>query len=586
MRFWLCLCACFYLVACASRPQLETAAPVKSAGAVLAVKESADDRARHEATGREYIISTQGEAASVAAERMFASGGNIIDAAVAASFAISVERPQSTGIGGGGFMLVHWAKTGETVAVDFRERAPLKAGRDMYLDKKGEIIAGLSTDGILSVAVPGLVKGLAEVQKKYGKLSLAETIQPAIELAEKGFRIYPYLAEALSEQKSVLARFPATKRIFFRGNEVLKEGDLLRQKDLARTLRQIAKSGSDAFYRGPITQAILRESKRLDGILAAEDFNRYEVKWRKPVSGEYRGFKVVSMPPPSSGGTHVIQILNTVENDPLGSWGYGDSRSVHLLASAMQRAFADRAQFMGDPDFVKVPVPWLTSKSYAREIRGAIPMDRFRRASEVKAGLQGRPESLDTTHFSIMDKEGNVVASTQTINGWMGSGVVVPGTGIVLNNEMDDFAAKVGAANLYGAIGGVPNAIVPRKTPLSSMSPTILFKNGAAVMSVGAPGGTRIITCVLQTIVNYLDFGLPLYDSVAAVRFHQQWLPDELHMESPGIPEAMRRDLEAKGHKLVLKPDAIGCRVMAVAREGDLLRGVSDPRDAGRAIGK
>ena len=544
----------------------------------------------HEATGRHGIVSTQGKAATQAARRMFELHGNAIDAAIAASFAISVERPQSTGLGGGGFMLFREAKTGQIYAVDFRERAPLRATPRMYLDLKGAVIPKLSTDGILAVATPGLVAGLLEIHHRFGSLPLATVVQPAIELAETGFEIYPSLADGIAKRRTILARFPASRAIFLHANgQPLRVGERLIQKDLGKTLRKIAREGKRAIYEGQVRRSILAESGRLRGILGAEDFSKYVVHWREPIRGSFKELEVVSMPPPSSGGTHVLEVLNLLEPIKLRKMGFLSANAIHWESSALQHAFADRAEYMGDPDFVKVPSVELSSKPYAARLRAEIDPRRATPAGQVKpgalSGTEVQPESRETTHLSIMDDQGNVVASTQTINGRFGSGVVAPGTGIVLNNEMDDFSATPGSPNLFGAVGGSANAIAPLKTPLSSMSPTILLRGGQPVMAVGAPGGTRIISCVAETILNYFEFGLSLYDSIAAVRFHQQWRPDEISMDSPGPGAATVADLQGRGHHIVLDDDSVYCRVMAVAREGTGFIGVSDPRDAGTVSG-
>lgn len=543
-------------------------------------------RATHEATGTRAIISTQGKAATLAARKMFELGGNSIDAAIAASFAISVERPQSTGLGGGGFMVFHEARTGRDYAIDFRERAPSRATERMYLDSRGEVVKKRSTDGILAVAVPGLVAGLLEIHQGFGSLSLTQVMQPAIDLAENGFEIDPGLAHGIEEREALLLKFPASRAVFFGpGGKRLRLGDRLVQKDLAKTLQLIAREGRKAFYGGPIGRAILRESKQLGGILEPRDFARYVVHWREPVKGGFLGMELVSMPPPSSGGTHVLEVLNVLEPMKLREKGFLSSDAIHWESSALQRAFADRAQYMGDPDFVTVPVQSLISKEYASRLRAQIDPRLATPSDQVKPGTLDREESGETTHLSILDDAGNAIASTQTINGPLGSGVVVPGTGIVLNNEMDDFSAKPGSSNLFGAVGGAANAITPFKTPLSSMSPTIVLRDGVPVMAVGAPGGTRIISCVAETILNHYEFGLPLYESIAAVRFHHQWRPDEISMDAPGPGPETVRDLQARGYRVRIEDDAVFCRVMATVREKGGFRGVSDPRDSGSAAG-
>lgn len=539
------------------------------------------------ARGTRAIISTQGVAATDAARQMLERGGSVIDAAVAASFAISVERPHSTGIGGGGFLLFREARTGRSFAVDFRERAPRAAREKMFIDSapgpsRGEVIPKLSLDGALASGVPGLVAGLLEIHRKWGRLPLATVMAPAIRLARQGLVVYPALAQALEDRKSVLSKYPATRAIFLKpdGSPYIT-GERLIQKDLAQTLERIAREGSRAFYRGRISQAIVAESRRLGGILSERDLREYPVKWRAPVRGSFKGFEILSMPPPSSGGTHVIEVLNILEKDDLKSKGVLSTQSIHLVASALQLAFADRAKYMGDPDFVPVPTSRLLSKDHAARLRAFIDPKKARPSAQIPS----QHESNETTHFSILDAEGNAVSSTQTINGWMGSGVVVPGTGILLNNEMDDFSAKPGAANLFGAVGGSANAIAPGKTPLSSMSPTIVLKDGRPMLVVGAPGGTRIISCVVQSILNYLEFGLPLGEAITIPRFHHQWLPDQLSIDAPGPAPEVQAELTRMGHALKVGPDAVHCRVMAVAREGDSLVGASDPRDAGTAAG-
>ena len=551
------------------------------------VRQSADLRQNIEtaqAVGEKYVISTQGHYSSLAAKEMYDQGGNIIDAFVAASFTVSVERPQSTGIGGGGFLLYHDAKTKKTYAVDFRERAPLKATEKMYQDAKGEAVREKSVNGINAAGTPGLVAGLLEVHQKFGKLPLATVLAPAIRLAEDGFPIYAEFQRALEYRKAVLAKDPEAKKIFLMANgDAPAVGAILKQKELAQTLRDIQKEGAKSFYKGKFAQALDRYSKAQKGYLSSKDLQDYKVIWREPLFAKFKEFEVYSMPPPSSGGVHVIQFLKFLENDDLKSKGALTAPSIHLAASALQSSFADRATYLGDPDFVIVPSADLISDKYVQRRRVEVPLERARKANEVKAGDVGlKPESTETTHMSLMDAEGNAVSSTQTVNGWMGAAVVVPGPGVLLNNEMDDFSAQTGASNIFGAIGGKPNAIAPRKTPLSSMSPTILFEKGAPRMVVGAPGGTRIISCVAQTILNYTEFGMSLYDSVAAVRYHHQWQPDVLMMEPPGPASNELEQLKKMGYEVKLAP--VSCNVMATAKEGAKLRGVADPRDIGTSL--
>lgn len=565
------------LASCASAP------PTGQNYLILAADERPrEDRA--EAVGTRFAISTQGSYSTQAARNVLADGGNLIDAAVTASFVLAVERPQSTGVAGGGFMLYREASTKTIYAIDFRERAPLKAEERMFLGPDGQPDPKLSQDGILASGVPGLVAGLSEIHQRFGKLPWARLVQPAIDLAERGFPIYPHLAAALQARASALAREPAAKKIFLDAQgSARKTGDVLVQQDLARTLREIARSQRDGFYKGPVAQKFLAYFRQKKGLISEKDFVAYQVKWREPVRGRYQGHDIVSMPPPSSGGVHVIQVLNFVERDALRTKGFLSANSIHLAASALQSAFADRAQYMGDPDFVQIPVQGLISKDYAGVLRSKVAIDQARRADQVSAGDPLPYESKETTHFSMIDHEGNMLASTQTINGWMGSGLVVPGTGLVLNNEMDDFSAATGAQNLFGAVGGSANAVAPQKTPLSSMAPTLVLKDETPVMALGAPGGTRIISCVAQTILNSLEFRMPLFESVASVRYHHQWKPDVLQIDPPGPAPQVLKALQEMGYQVDLKPT--GCFVMAVAREAapeaNVLRAVADPRDIG-----
>ncbi len=553
---------------------------------ILAVPRTID-KSNFEAEGPHYAVAAQGKYAASSAEEIFSKGGNIIDAAVAVSFAIAVERPQSTGLGGGGFLLFREASSGQTFAIDFRERAPLAASRDMFLDADGQFLPKKSLNGALAVATPGLVAGLLEIHKRWGKLSLAQVMEPAIRVAETGFAVTAPLARAIRIRKDVLENDPAARAIFLKPDGSLyKAGENLVQKDLASTLRRIAKLGRPGFYNGKVAEAIVKSQAAGGGLITQHDLDSYSVKWRQPVHGTFRGLEIYSMPPPSSGGIHVLQVLNMLESDPLAQLGFLSVQSIHRTASALQMAFADRAVYPGDPDFVKVPVDWLISKEYAAQRRAMIDEKHARPSSEVREGTAPKVESFETTHFSILDNEGNAVASTQTVNFLFGSAVVAPGTGVLLNDEMDDFAAKPGAANVFGALGGDANSIAPGKTPLSSMSPTIVVKNGQPVMAVGAPGGTRIISCVAEAILNYFAYGMSAYDSVAAVRLHHQWMPDELEFEQPGPGEPTARELQKMGYKLRLLPGTIPCSVELAVREGNLVHGVSDPRDSSRSIAK
>lgn len=557
----------------------QQAAPVILANTIKA------DLKNAEAHGPQYAVATQGIYATKAAHDIYALGGNAIDAAVAASFTLAVERPHSTGIGGGGFMLFREAKSKKVYAIDFRERAPLKSKANMFIGPDGKANSTLSQNGILATAVPGFVAGLIEIHQKFGRLPFQKILAPAISLAENGFPIYPSLAKALTQKASLLAQDPEASSIFLDANKsALPAGHVLIQKDLAKTLRRIANKGRAGFYQGETAAKFTAFSKKSKGLITKDDLKIYRVKWRAPLIGSYKGNDIYSMPPPSSGGVHVIQFLNMLEQDQLSEQGILSAQSIHLAASALQSAFADRARYLGDPDFVSVPTSILTSKKYAQLRRSQFSETAARKASEVEAGEVSafNPEHTETTHLSIMDKNGDTVSTTQTINGYMGASIVVPGTGIVLNNEMDDFSAQVGASNLFGAIGGAANSIEPRKTPLSSMSPTIVVKDGVSLMSLGAPGGTRIISCVAQTILNYLEFKIPLFESVAAIRYHHQWKPDILDIDPPGPSAQTLAALQKMGHEVRINP--VPCNVMAVSREKDIFHAVADPRDIGTSV--
>lgn len=540
-------------------------------------------------TGKKYALATQGILTTKAATEILDKGGNLIDSFVAASFCISVERPHSTGIGGGGFLVFHQAGSKENVVIDFRERAPMKSFRDIYLDKKGEYVSDLSKDGSLSVAVPGLVKGLWEIHSKYGKMKWADVLAPAIKIAEEGFFVYPDLEKALKERQDVLAKFPDSKKIFIKNDgTTYKVGEVLVQTDLANTLKAIAKNGEKEFYQGATAKKITSFLKKTGGIVTASDLKKYKTIARKPVESKFMNYKIVSMPPPSSGGIHVVQFLKMLEKENWTPMEMNTAKVIHYQASAFQMAFADRAQYLGDPDFVKVPMTQLISDMYLDQRKKEITMDKARAANEVRYGnIEQKKESTETTHMSFLDKDGNAISSTQTINGWMGSGAVATGTGIVLNNEMDDFSSKPGAANLYGAVGSDANSIAPFKTPLSSMSPTIVFdETGRPVMAVGAPGGTRIISCTALTIFNHLFFKQSLESSVKNIRVHHQWQPDTLFIEQPGPAPKELEKLKSMGYKIEL--GGIPCRVMSASLDtnNSEFTAVADPRDIGTAAAK
>lgn len=587
------LAALLLAFACTTTPPSETLK--RPAAPEVKVFAPSGDRTRdsYVSKAKEGMVATSHELASTAGQQALKNGGNAVDAAVAASFAISVVRPQSTGIGGGGFLLIH-TKDSEPKAFDFRERAPRAAKRDMFLDAHGKpksftyaghTLENASLNGHLAVGTPGLIKGLAEVHRRYGKLPWKDLVQPAIDLAEKGFPVYKELEDAIKDRSKVLLTFPATKKIFFPDGKPLKAGETLVQKDLAWTLRQVAAKGAEGFYQGAVAERLINEMKQGKGILTREDLKTYEVKERAPVKGTYRGHKIVSMPPPSSGGVHVIEMLNILENYNLKELGFHSASSIHRIAEAMRRAYADRARYLGDPDFVAVPVKGLISKKYASELVKSIQPDQASDSKTIGAGNPLPYESSSTTHISIVDKEGNAVATTQTINYTFGSGVVAAGTGVVLNDEMDDFAIAPDTPNAFGLVGGVANSVQARKTMLSSMTPTLVYdKNGALKLVVGSPGGSRIINATLQTIINTIDYNMPLEDAVHAYRIHQQWLPDLLYIEPNGLSPETIESLKKMGYPISFEREEIG-DVQAVARDGDGWIGVSDTRSDGKPLG-
>jgi gamma-glutamyltranspeptidase/glutathione hydrolase len=546
------------------------------------------------ATSRQGMVVTAGDQASEAGVEMLRRGGNAVDAAVAAAFAVSVLRPQSTGIGGGGFFLLYLAKSKKTLAIDFRERAPVRATHDMFL-RDGTAVPELSRDGPLAVAVPGLVAGLVRVQKKYGTKPLTEVMEPAIRLADEGFLVYPQLARAIAYRASLLGDSPATRAIYFREDRPLQEGELLVQKDLARTLRAIAVKGKDAFYQGRVAKAIVEEMRARGGLLTQEDLESYRVLYRPPVIGTFRGAEIHAMPPPSSGGVLILQMLHVLDGFPLQQIGFHTPQAIHLLTETMRLAFRDRARYLGDPDFVQVPTSMLASESYAADLRAKIDLAKATPSEVLPASPGGKVESTSTTHISVLDKDGNAVATTQTVNLYFGSGVMVPGTGILLNDEMDDFSAQTNNPNAFGLLGeNDANAIAPRKTPLSSMSPIIVTRDGKVILIAGSPGGSRIISATLQVLLNVLAYEMSLPQAMFAPRIHHQWFPDELLVEGQkgNQPEGLLEALQQMGHKVTVVEDTGDGRtpfgnVQAIHVDvaSGQITGVSDPRGEGRPHG-
>jgi gamma-glutamyltranspeptidase/glutathione hydrolase len=512
-------------------------------------------------------------------------GGNAVDAAVAVGFALAVTYPSAGNIGGGGFMVIRLADGRETT-IDYRETAPAAAHRDMFLDAAGNPVTERSLVGPLAAGVPGSVAGLVLAQRKYGRLPLATVMTPAVRLARDGFEITWHVAATLSDGQTLFSRFPSTARVFLRPDGTPPvAGERLVQPDLAATLQEIADHGPDAFYRGRIAGLIAAEMSRTGGLITTADLARYAPIERPALTGTYRGHRIVSMAPPSSGGVALLQLLNLLEAYPLAEYGLNSSRAMHLMIEAERRVYADRSEWLGDPAFVRVPVEGLIAKPYAARLRASIDETR---ATPSSAVLPGRPqdfESLQTTHYSVVDTEGNAVSTTTTLNGRFGSGQLVTGAGFLLNNEMDDFSAKPGAPNMFGLLGGDANAVAPGKRMLSSMTPTIVVRDGRTWLVVGSPGGGRIITIVLQVLVNLIDHRMSVQQAVDAPRFHHQWQPDDVRVEPMGFPADVLHALEARGHTIRVDSDMGGVHAIAIDPPSGLRLGASDPREDGAALG-
>lgn len=523
------------------------------------------------------VVAQESRAARIGVE-ILDRGGNAVDAAVATGFALAVTYPRAGNLGGGGFMVIHLARDNKDIAIDYRESAPAAATETMFLDAQGNPDPAKSRDSGLAVGVPGTVAGLALAHKEYGsgKLSLAELIAPALQLAQEGFPVEDDTADSLPVSRARLARWPSTRSIFFNGDEPLREGDRLIQSDLADTLQAISKGGPRTFYEGHTADRIADAVRKAGGVMTKADLASYRAIERPVVRGTYRGYDVVSMPPPSSGGVHLIEMLNILEGYDLAKLGRG-AEALHLMIEAMKRAYADRATYMGDPDAVKMPIAGLISKPYAASLRAGIA-DRATPAADIRPGKPADYEGRNTTHFSVIDRDGNAVSNTYTLNFSYGLGLVADGTGVLLNNELDDFTAKPGASNAFGLVGFTANLPGPNKRPLSSMTPTILLKDGKPFLVTGSPGGSRIITTVLQIVTNVIDFGMPIDQAVSAPRLHQQWQPEDVFVE-PGFPPAVLDALRQRGHIITPTRPASSANSIAVMPQGVV--GAADPRTRG-----
>ena len=519
-------------------------------------------------------------------------GGNAVDAAVAVGYALAVVYPAAGNLGGGGFMTIQLAD-GRKTFLDFREKAPLAATANMYLDKDGNVVKGLSTHGHLAVGVPGTVHGLELALSKYGTMKRAAVIAPAIKYAQDGFALDQGDVDMLVTATADFKADPASGAIFLHQGEPFAPGQKLVQKDLAVTLRAISDKGADGFYKGPVGAAIVAASQAGKGLITQADLDQYQTRELAPIECDYRGYRIVSAPPQSSGGVIVCEILNVLEGYPLKDWGFRSAQAVHVQIEAMRHAYMDRNSYLGDPDFVKNPLDRLLDKGYAEKIRAVIDPAKSGVSKDIKPGTPPH-EGSNTTHYSIVDKFGNAVSVTYTLNDWFGAKVTVPKTGVLLNNEMDDFTAKIGVPNLYGLVQGQANSIAPGKRPLSSMSPTIVTQGGKPVMVLGTPGGSRIITAVLHTIVNVIDYGMNVQEAVDAPRFHQQWLPETTNVENFALSPDTRKLLEGMGHKFAAPQPAnhlaailVGAPTLGGKPVGkNRFYGANDPRrNSGLALG-
>ncbi len=531
----------------------------------------------HPETSDDGMVAAQNRWSAAVGAEILAQGGNAVDAAVAVGFSLAVTLPRAGNIGGGGFMLVHDAESGEDIAIDFREMAPLRATRDMYLDDDGEVDSQRARFSHLAPGVPGTVAGLWHAHRKFGRLTWRQVLEPAIRQAREGIPVSNDMAEILTSNQERYCSNDATCTYFYKPDGTsYGVGETLVQADLAKTLELIADQGASAFYEGEVADLIVAEMERGGGLIDKASLAAYEVEERDLVRGTYRGYDIVAMPPPSSGGIHIVQMLNILENFDVAGYGSESADAVHLLAETLRLAFADRSKHIGDPAYYDVPADWLMSESYAKQLAATISMEQARKSGDVAPGVPPVREGIDTTHYSVVDVEDNVAIVTYTVNFSFGSRISVPGAGFVLNNEMVDFAVKPGVPNAFGLIGGEANAIESLKRPLSSMTPVMVFKDGELVLATGSPGGSVIISAVLQLIVNVIDHGMNLAEATIAPRMHHQWLPDRLFLE-PGFSPDTVKILEQRGHDVAQSGNMMGS-LQSVGKDGDTYIGASDTR--------
>ena len=525
------------------------------------------------------MVVSQEKLASKAGVEILKEGGNAVDAAAAVGFALAVTLPRAGNLGGGGFMLIHLKDKNKTIAINYREKAPELASKKMFLDDKGNVDYAKVSGSYKATGVPGTVAGLIDAQQEYGKLTLEQVMAPAIKLAEKGFPVSYDLNQSLTTAKPWLAKSPAALKIFYKkDSSVYKVGEILKQKNLAKSLKLIAKEGKKAFYEGEIAHKIADAMAKNDGLITLKDLKNYDAQEMNPIKGTYRGYTIYSMPPPSSGGLAVLQLLNILENFPLSEYGNNSAKTINLMSNAMSYVYNDRNADIGDPDFVTMDLNKFLSKKYAKEIAQKIDTDKHIPSKDISTVNAENREKLQTTHFSVIDKDGNIVSNTYTLNYSYGNGIVAPGTGILLNNEMDDFTAKVGVANIFGLVQGEANTIAPNKRPLSSMSPTIVLnKDGSPFIATGSPGGSRIITTVLQVILNVIDFDMNIQSAVNNPRMHSQLWPEEIGVEN-GISIDTLNLLKEKGNNIT--PYAAMGAAESIMTDGQFVYGAADPRRA------
>ena len=563
---------------------LSPVAPLLQPGGVALAASRAPVRARH------GMVASASVLASTVGRDIMQHGGNAVDAAIAVAFALAVTYPAAGNLGGGGFMMIRM-RDGRTTAIDYREMAPAAATHDIYLDEHGNLKKGEggSLIGYRAAGVPGTVAGMELALKKYGsgKLTWAQLIEPSRKLAAEGFALPYSLARTMRNDAEELGIYPESKKIYLNGGRFWNEGEVWRQPELAATFARLQRFGAREFYEGQTARLVAADMKAHGGLITLEDMKNYVAKEREPLRGTYRGFEVISMPPPSSGGAVLIEMLNMLEGFDLRHMGASSSERYHVETEAMRRAFADRAEYMGDSDFVNVPVAGLIDKAYAERLRRGIKMERASTSAEVKAGQPTGAEDEETTHFTVVDADGNCVSNTYTLNDLFGSKVVIKGTGVLMNDEMDDFAAKPGVPNMFGLIQGERNSVAPHKRPLSAMTPTfVLRKDGSLWFAVGSPGGPTIINTVLQVITNVIDFDMNIQQAIDAPRIHHQWLPDEIIYEPYGMSADTFRALEERGHKITDRPRYIGdAQGIMIEEKPGVRLGASDPRGGGEPVG-